>query len=236
MKFKSLVLDKFIKDARKALGDNLLGIVVYGSRIWGYANDKDSEWDVYLFLDNPSIIKIKDELIRMNPKVDIEYFCSTNEFINGILNEGAWSSYAVLLKASVTVYKTEQFKKFIRKLETIRPNKKAIIGKYIQRKDKFDLAFYAKHRLTGFSAAKWSYHSINKRLQILTYLKSDIITVDLDIALKNTKDLLDNKENTFIRETKKRTFERLEKFTSEEINEAKWIIKKLGSKIANTKI
>lgn len=201
-------LKKFVECCKDKFSNNLVAIVVYGSYAWGFFDEKKSDYDVFVFFKD-KVPKGKNTLKKRFKRVSISYYMT----INDVLKKGHFghfTSYITLLKSGRVVYSTNEYKKFLRKLQKINLFEEivdvgSVEAKTIQR------ANILKKR-SGFKAAKWALPSIRVQLQMLTYIRRGKLIWNLKKNLRKNKDILTKKERSFVRDLNKRVKERDEKF------------------------
>jgi len=113
---KNKYLEKFVEFCKRKFGDNLAAIVVFGSYAQGFFDKKKSDYDIFIIFRD-KIPQGKIELKKKFPKVSVSYFLTLDDLMKRA-HLGHFTSYITLLtKGSITLYKTKEYKKFLRKLK-----------------------------------------------------------------------------------------------------------------------
>lgn len=200
-------LKPFVDKAQEMLAERLAAVVLYGSHLWGYTEAK-SDFDVFVLLKKKG--EADEELLaslkRAFPNVNIVYFRTLEETKEKI-KDGSWAQYLVLQKASLPIYSTPEFKKFLLRLKNFEINPTKIAEKYREETNPFDIKAL-KERTGGWDTNKWAALSIWKRLQILTYYQTGKLETDFRKSLKNAKNILTEEEYVWAEKLRQRLWQR----------------------------
>jgi predicted nucleotidyltransferase len=224
-------VNEFVSAAKKLFGKNLVAIILYGSRYWGFADDS-SDYDLFIFVNKKNMKAEKNEQIlsKKSPKFHIRYFIELNKN-NLNRKRNSWASYVVLTRFSFPLYQTATYKKFIAELKKMKPNVAEVVKKLVRENNEYEIGELKKKR--GFKANEWAFFSIWKRLQIINFYKTKRIQTDLNTNIKACSELLTKDQILLIRKVYKRTFKRNEKWSSTDKVESIKVLKKLSSRIEN---
>lgn len=218
-KFRQFCLEKF--------GDELVAIGVYGSFGKKYFSKKKSDYDVFLIFRD-KVLRGKTTIKKRFPKISLQYFCTLKELGNRI-NLGHFTIYITLLKDAKMLYFTNEYKNFLREIKKIGFLEKMADTLAMQAKTNFEIK--SLKDLKGYSAIKWAFPSIRKRLQFLTYVRKKRILWNLNKVLTANKSLLNSEERKFILKLNKELNRRGNSFSKKDERRCIDIIKKLNSLI-----
>lgn len=218
-------VDKFIKSCKSSFGENLVAVVLFGSRYWGFS-DKESDYDLFVFVDeiNQNTLAKKDTLVTSFPKFHIRYFVSVND--NRFKTKSGWASYVVLTKYSHIFYTTSKYKELIERLNRNQPNLPNVLSEYKKEKNRYEIDELKGKG--GFKANEWAFFSIWKRIQIIDYYKNNKVRVDLNKNLSNANNILSPNDVRFVRALHKRTFNRVGDWNQSDYRKSVDILKQLN--------
>jgi predicted nucleotidyltransferase len=174
----------------KRFGDNLAGVVVFGSYLSGPYVQGISDIDCLVYLKLREGMNLENEgniLTTLGKSINLSI--QNLETVEGsyerIYSEGSWSTWITLVCGSRIIYQTEQFSDFILRLRNRNLMKERII-EYIKHKDSFELSIYL-HRLTDWNLTKALYSHIRRKLQILSFEVTKQPVFDYRNCLTNIK-------------------------------------------------
>ena len=131
-----------------------------------------------------------------------------------IVKEGHWSPYITFLKSARMLYSSKGYSKFISKLKKINYVESLDNLDRIKWKIEFDKKVIEKGR--GYKVAKYALPSLRNRLQFLTYIKKKRLVWDLKKVIKLNKDILTEKDKSFLFSLERMVRNRKDYFNSQD--------------------
>lgn len=188
-----IYLQTFLNFLKTQLGEELTGLIVYGSYVRGYFDSKSSDYDVFLLFENelPGLKKLIEEKF---PRISLQVY-GTIEDLNERISLGGWSTYIVLAHTGKILYQNKNLEKFIYDLKFNNPfhinllldNRKRVI------ENLYNQTTLAED-LDGFELNKFLYSSLIKRFQLLHFIKTGKVELDYSELLSNLKNEYGGKE------------------------------------------
>lgn len=223
-------VDMFLKSCRETLGENLIAVVLYGSRYWGFA-DEDSDYDLFLFVKKVDKKSKRDskELSKRYPKFHIRYFVAITD--ERIVRRSGWAGYVVLTEFSYPLFKTKVYSEFLKTLKKNTPDIKEVVKVYKFEKNKYEMDEFQKK--TGFKANEWGFFSIWRRLQIIDFYGNSKVRTDLDENIKACSDMVSKHSSQFLHELQDRVYKRSDKWDKSDYEHSVKILKHLNTFIEN---
>lgn len=229
-------LKKFIEYCKEKYKNNLLAIIIYGSYAWGYFDKRKSDYDVFVIFKEKipkSKKSAKIEFSKKFPKITLQYYCTADEIIHKV-NKGHWTTYITLLKSGRVLYKTKDYKKFLKSLKKIKFMGEILDAAAIEYNSLFEIKELQKFR--GYEAAKWALPCIRKRLQFLTYIKKKKTIWNLRRIIKMNKKILTKEERKFLLNLDNKVKSRSAKFVARDKKIAVQILERLNHEILNKEL
>ncbi len=179
---KKFLLDRY--------GENLAGVVIFGSVNTGHFLDGESDIDHMIFLKELGKLDIDAELKSLNEELKqrgfaSQYFNDLKGLKDYIMKRKSFSTYITVVgkDGSRTIYTTPEFER-VRTYLRKHPLTKKEIQEYVQEKDAVELEGYFKD-ITGYMLAKQLMFHIRRKLQILNYFRTGELVFDYHICLGN---------------------------------------------------
>lgn len=113
-----------------------------------------------------------------------------------LIKEGHWSVYITFLKSSRMLYYSRDYRVLFDKIGKIDFIKNLKNFDRIKWKAKFDRGCIKKGR--SYDGAKYALPALKNRLQLLTYINSRKLILNLDKLIKLNKDILTLREGRFL--------------------------------------
>ncbi len=193
-KFKlNLMMDleqKIIQLCKHRYGQNLAGILIFGSYNTGTFVQGKSDIDTLIFLKSKKGLQFQDEgkIIMTQGKeiqLSVQGVGSLRIVKNRLYKEGGWSTWITILVGSKKIYTTSSFDKFVNALaDNELPLDKVI--NYLISKDHFELEGYFKN-LDNWGITKGLFSHMRRKLQILNYYQGNSLEFDYNTCLGNIK-------------------------------------------------
>lgn len=205
--FMQIYLDRFSNFLQEKLGDDLVGLIIYGSYVRGYFDPLTSDYDV-MVLFKKELPGLKEEIKEKFPKVSLQVYGEI-DILKQKIALGSWSTYIVLAYTGKIIYQNPELEKFIQDLKTNNPfnlkllkdNKKKVMGNLA---DQTELAA----TFNGFELNKFLYSSLIKRFQLLHFIKTGEILLNYMELFDTAKEECGGKEYGWLKKVEMLVFAR----------------------------
>lgn len=202
-------LKSFIDYLEKKVGNELAGVIIYGSYVKGYFDPHKSDYDVFV-LFKKKVIDLQEEIKLKFPKISLQIYVNLEEFKNKILG-GGWNTYITFIYTGKILYETEDLVKLKKIIADYRPDFRNLDNnKIIALLEKLKADTRESYKRNHYELNKFLYSSLLRKLQILYYIRNSEIILEFSKLLSLFKDkcILDNLEWLSLIETQ--VFERRE--------------------------
>lgn len=183
-KIKEFILDRY--------GNNLAGLIVFGSANTGHFIDGKSDIDTMIFVKKQNKLKIDDEINFLisalkSQRFATQYFHTLDGIVDYINRRKSFSTYITIVgeEGSRILYSTPEFEATKRQLRE-NPLTKNEIKEFLRQKDEFELDGYFKDR-KGFDLTKALMAHVRRKLQIINYFKTGNLVFDYEVCLSNSE-------------------------------------------------
>jgi predicted nucleotidyltransferase len=206
-------LKSFVQYLQNEFGDNLAGVIIFGS--YGKPNFDllKSDYDVFvLFKDE--VIDIREEIIRKFPRIVLHVYMNLEHLKNKILT-GGWNTYIAFVFTGKVLYITQELEQLKKQISQFKPNIKNLSAKQktaLVEKLKADTK-NANDR-DGYILNKFLYASLLRKLQILYFLRRNEIILEFNTLIGKFEDKFVSENSEWLRKVEKMVFERNEKLVS----------------------
>lgn len=216
-------------------GDNLAGILIFGSANTGEFVEGKSDIDNMIFLKEQKGTNLQDEMKFLIDKLKSENFATqyfhTIEGIKDYLKKrSSWSTYATIItdEGSKTLYTTPEFEETRRWLKENPPSDKGL-RKYIQRKDGVELEGYFKD-IRDFRLMKAIFAHLRRKLQMINYFENQEVEFNYEKCL-NQIDIDTSSEKKLIR--LKEIYKKRDVLSDEEVEDYSQLAREFTKRIIN---
>lgn len=202
-------LKSFIDYLEKKVGNQLAGVIIYGSYVKGYFDPQKSDYDVFV-LFKKKVIDLQEEIKLKFPKISLQIYVNLEEFKNKILG-GGWNTYITFIYTGKILYETEDLVKLKKIIADYRPDFRNLDNnKIIALLEKLKADTRESYKRNHYELNKFLYSSLLRKFQILYYIRNSEIMLEFSKLLSLFKDkcILDNLEWLSLIETQ--VFERRE--------------------------
>jgi len=224
-KIKNFILNRY--------GDNLAGILIFGSANIGHFREGESDIDTMIFLKKPKGMDLYKEtkfLINAlkSENFHTQYFHTLSSIKKYVKKRTSWSTCITILSkdGSRVLYSTPEFKELKKWLVNTFLSKQDI-KKYLQEKDEFELYGYFEN-IKGFDLTKALMSHIRRKLQIMNYFKTKEFVFDYNPCLNNINLAIDKKEKL---RTLYKSYENVEELSEKEVSDYYKLAKQLTDDI-----
>lgn len=188
-------LKSFLEYLQEKAGEELAGLVIFGSYSGGYFDKNQSDYDVFVVFKWQTI-DLHKEISKKFPRF-ATHFYGTLEDLQNKINQGGWNTYIALIHTGQVLFKTSHLEDLIAKNRNTPPALKDLPQDQKQHLiDKLrDQVSIAKQK-EGFELNKFLYASLLRKLQILHFLRTGEIILKFNELLEKTEDdfMNDNRE------------------------------------------
>ncbi len=187
LKKDTSTIKRFLLDRYK---NNLAAILIFGSANTGHFVKGKSDIDIIILLkkkDKLNFEKEKEDLFKKTRPFNwsIVHFKTLKEYGEHIYKEASWSSWITVILGSEKIYSTKEFLKFKNELIK-RPISKKKLKEYLDDKDDVEIKGYFK-RLNGYDLTKSLMSHLRRKLQIITYFKTQKLIFGYEKCLEKNK-------------------------------------------------
>ena len=224
-------LKKFVNYCMEKFGNELAGIIVFGSYVQGHFDKRKSDYDIFVLFKR-KVINGRRNLEKKFPKTSIQYYLSLKE-LEDMIHFGHFTSYITLLsRGGKIVYSTLEFRRFLKsaKKQNILDKPFDVAG--LEYKTNYEVKNLK--RLKGYNSVKWAVPMIRKRLQMLTFLRKNKLVWDLGKNVKINKKFLSDEEKDFILDLNKRLKKRSNVFSKKDNAGTLNVVYKLNNEILSS--
>lgn len=163
-------------------GENLLGVIIYGSYTTKSFDTNVSDFDLIIVVkkDVSALITSFEEMF---PRISVQLCLTPIEIIKKI-QEGGWNTYLVLTKTGTILYDSEQFSLLREEIK-----KNSINFRNLSLQDKTSLVKKFKGNVqelrnkTGYNFTKYFYYSFLRVSQILHFIRTGKVETDFNALL-----------------------------------------------------
>lgn len=187
-------LKGFLEYLQEKVGEELAGLVIFGSYVAGYFDKNNSDYDVFVVFKS-EVPDLKEDIVKKFPRI-VTHFYDTVEKLEEKIRFGGWNTYMALIHTGEILFKTSRledvtskFKQPIALKELSDQHKRHLVDKL---KDQVNIAKVKE----GFELNKFLYSSLLRKLQILYFLRNGEIIFKFNELLEKTEDdfMNDNRE------------------------------------------
>lgn len=215
-------------------GDNLAGLLVFGSANTGQFHEGRSDIDTIILLKKLNGLDLEKETNFLIESLKSEnfrtqYFHTVESIKEHVKKRVSWSTRITILskEGSRVLYSTPEFEKLKRWLIDNFPSKEDIM-RYVIEKDKVELDGYFKE-IENFDLTKALMSHVRRKLQIMNYFQSNKIIFDYDICLNDVE--LPAEEKGKLKELY-RIYEKREKLSKKQISDYYNLARELTKRIS----
>lgn len=180
---KGFLLDRY--------GNNLAGIIIFGSTNTGHFREGESDIDHMIFLKKLGKININEEIKFLLDSLKqynfaTQYFNTLEGIKDYIKKRKSFSTYMTIVSedGSRVIYTTPEFERtreYLRK----HPLTKKEIQEQIKEKDNFELNGYFE-KINGYILTKALMAHLRRKLQVVNYFKTGELIFDYERCLDNS--------------------------------------------------
>ena len=180
-------LKNFVDYLKDKLGDELAGVLIYGSYVKGYFDPIESDYDVFVLFKN-DVIDLRDEIKSKFPKISLQLYMSLSELKEKIIN-GSWNTYIALAYTGQILYTTPELNKFKSGISKFNPD----ITKFTPKQksmlvEKLKADSKVAYEREGYELNKFLYSSLLRKMQILFFIRTEEIELEFNDLIKKLKD------------------------------------------------
>ncbi len=204
------------------LGENLLGVIIYGSYTTSHFDANLSDFDLIIIVKK-DVSAFIESFSAIFPRISVQLCLSPADIVEKI-QKGGWNTYLVLTNTGTILYDSEQF---LQLRDEIRKN--GISFKNLSLSDKANLIKKFRGNIrelkdkTGYNYTKYFYYSLLRVIQILHFIQTGKVETDLKVLLRECDEVFIKRNLGFLLAVQRAVLKR-ERISEKEVDMSKGIL------------